>query len=164
MTSLACARPESLSRRTSSRYIGSQSVKQNACFTFLFLVLLKEVHYLLKSVSIVGVDDDFIEISVDASASEDVLDRCPYSLEDVMLPIEMHRDKGAWTFCCLLVCRDDELMTWVAALADEKFFYFKSSHSLLIIRFFVLFQLLLELLYLIETAAVLRAEVAVFLS
>ena len=127
-------------------------------------MLLEEVHYLLKFVCIVGVDDDLIEVSVDASASEDVLDRCPYSLEDVMLPIEMHRDKGAWTFCCLLVCRDDELMTWVAALADEKLFYFKSSHSLLILRFFVLFQLLLELLYLIETAAVLCAEVAVFLS
>ena len=127
-------------------------------------MLLKEVHNLLKSVSIVGVDDDLIEVSVDASASEDVLDRCPYSLEDVMLPIEVHGDEGAWPFCCLLVCRDDELMTWVAALADEKFFYFKSSHSLLIILFLILLQPLLELLYLIEAAAVLRTEFAVFLS
>ena len=127
-------------------------------------MLLEEVYYLLKSVGIVGVDDDLIEVSVDASSSEDILDCCPDSLEDVMLPIEVHGDKGACSFCCLLVCRDDELMTWVAALADEKLFYFKSSHSLLIIRFFVLFQLLLELLYLIETAAVLRAEFAVFLS
>ena len=127
-------------------------------------MLLEEVHYLLKSVCIVGVDDDLIEVSVDASASEDVLDRCPYSLEDVMLPIEVHGDEGAWPFCCLLVCRDDELMTWVAALADEKFFYFKSSHSLLIILFLILLQPLLELLYLIEAAAVLRAEFAVFLS
>ena len=139
-------------------------MKQNVCFTFLFLVLLKEVHNLLKSVSIVGVDDDFIEISVNASASEDVLDSCPDSLEDIMLPIEVHRDEGAWPFCCLLVCRDDELMTWVAALADEKFFYFKSSHSLLIILFLILLQPLLELLYLIEAAAVLRTEFAVFLS
>ena len=139
-------------------------LQQNPCFTFLFLMLLEEVHYLLKSVCIVGVDDDLIEVSVDASSSEDILDCCPDSLEDVMLPIEVHGDKGACSFCSLFVCRDDELVTWVAALADEKLFYFKSSHSLLFILFLILIQPLLKLLYLIEAAAVLRAEFAVFLS
>ena len=127
-------------------------------------MLLEEVYYLLNSVCIVGIDDDLIEVSVDASSSEDILACWPYSLEDGMLPIEVHGDKGACSFCSLFVCRDDELVTWVAALADEKLFYFKSSHSLLFILFLILIQPLLELLYLIEAAAVLRAEFAVFLS
>ena len=85
-------------------------------------MLLQKVHHLLKSISIVRVDDYLVEIAVDASASEDVLDGSPYSFEDIMLPIKMHGDEGAWPFGCLLVCRDNELVTRVAALADEKFF------------------------------------------
>lgn len=42
--------------------------------TLLFiLVLCEKVHYLLKSVCIIWIDYDFIKISIDASAPEDIL-------------------------------------------------------------------------------------------
>ena len=80
---------------------------------------LEEVNDFLQSVCIVRVDDNLIEISIDASASEYVLYRCPYSLEEVTLSIKMHGNERAWSFRCLLICRDDELVAWITALADE---------------------------------------------
>lgn len=42
--------------------------------TLLFiLVLFEKVHYRLKSVCIIWIDYDFIKISIDASAPEDIL-------------------------------------------------------------------------------------------
>ena len=90
---------------------------------------LEEVNDFLQSVCIVRVDYNLIEISIDASASEYVLYRCPYSLEEVTFSIEVHGNERAWSFRCFLVCRDDELVAWITALAYEYFFNFKSSHS-----------------------------------
>lgn len=80
---------------------------------------LEEINYLLQSVCIIRVDDYLIEIAIDTSVSEDVLYCSPYSLEEVRLSIKVHGNECAWSFCCLLVCRDDELVAWVTALTNE---------------------------------------------
>lgn len=80
---------------------------------------LEEINYLLQSVCIIRVDDYLIEIAIDTSASEDVFYCSPYSLEEVTFSIKVHGNERAWSLCCLLVCRDDELVAWVTALTDE---------------------------------------------
>lgn len=80
---------------------------------------LEEVNDFLQSVCIVRVDYYLVKISIYASASEYVLYRCPYSLEEVTFSIEVHGDERAWSLSCFLICRDDELVAWITALADE---------------------------------------------
>ena len=59
----------------------------------LLLVLFKKVHYLLQSVSIIGIDDNLIEITVDAAHPEYILDGVPYPFEDVVFSVQMYRDE-----------------------------------------------------------------------
>ena len=63
----------------------------------LLLVLFKKVHYLLQPVSIIGIDDNLIEITVDAAHPEYILDGVPYPFEDVVFSVQMYRDEDIWS-------------------------------------------------------------------
>ena len=45
---------------------------------------------MLESICILGVDDDFVKVSEGAASSEDILQSCPHSLEDVVLSVQMN--------------------------------------------------------------------------
>ena len=86
----------------------------------LLLVLFKKVHYLLQSVSIIRIDDNLVEITVDTAHPEYILDGVPYPFEDVVLSVQMYRDEDVWSsFFGVWICRDYELMTWITTLANK---------------------------------------------
>ena len=87
---------------------------------FFLLLLPQEVYDFLQSVSVIGIDDDLIEITIDAAKPEYILDGVPHPFKDVVFSVQMYRDEDAWSsFFGIWICRDYELMTWVTTLANK---------------------------------------------
>ena len=55
-------------------------------------MFLKVIHNHLKTIGVLRIDDDLVEVAVDASSSEDILQGSPYSFEYAVVSVEMHAD------------------------------------------------------------------------
>lgn len=53
-------------------------------------MLLQEVNNFLKSAGIIGVDDNLVKVTIDASFAKYIFKGVPDPFKDIVLPIQMH--------------------------------------------------------------------------
>ena len=80
----------------------------------------QEVYDFLQSVSIIWIDDNFIEITIDTAHPEYILDGVPYPFKDVVFSVQMYRYEDVWSsFFGVRISCNNELMTWITAFANK---------------------------------------------